>query len=60
MTNKEWHEQMNLLSPEMRQYVEGCIEDSEFLEYLDAHGVHTWAYYRSAQHEYLADKEQLI
>jgi len=58
MTNKEYHDQMSLLSPTMRQYVESCITDSELLEYLDAHGVHTWAYYQDAVHEYKTDQEQ--
>jgi len=57
MTNKEYNDQLALLSPTMRQYVEACIKDAELLEYLDAHGVHTWAYYQDALQEYTTDRE---
>ena len=57
MTNKEWNEQLGLLSPEMRQYVESCIAGAEFLEYLESHGVDSWSGYEDAQEEYNSDKE---
>jgi len=57
MTNKEWNEQLGLLSPKMRQYVEHCIDRAEFLEYLEVNGVDTWAGYAEAEAEYNEDKE---
>ena len=60
MTNKEWNEQMALLSPKMRQYVEHCIAKSEFLEYLEGYGVNEWSEYAEAEAEYNLDREQLI
>ena len=59
MTNKEWNEQLGLLSPKMRQYVELCIDRAEFLEYLEVNGVDTWAGYADAEAEYNEDKEDL-
>ena len=59
MTNKEWHEQLGLLSPKMRQYVELSIDRAEFLEYLEVNGVDTWAGYADAEAEYNEDKEDL-
>ena len=59
MTNKEWHEQLGLLSPEMRQYVESCIARAEFLEYLESNGVDTWSGYADAEAEYNEDQEDL-
>ena len=58
MTNKEWHEQLGLLSPTMRQYVELSIARAEFLEYLEVNGVDTWAGYADAEAEYNEDKEE--
>tara|TARA_R110000868_G_scaffold61189_18_gene186109 strand:- start:791 stop:988 length:198 start_codon:yes stop_codon:yes gene_type:complete len=57
MTNKEWHEQLGLLSPTMRQYVEHCIDRAEFLEYLESNGVDSWSGYEDAQEEYSNDQE---
>tara|TARA_R110001606_G_scaffold187510_1_gene335091 strand:- start:63 stop:260 length:198 start_codon:yes stop_codon:yes gene_type:complete len=57
MTNKEWYEQLWLLSPKMRQYVEHCIVRAEFLEYLESNGVDTWDGYADAEAEYNEDKE---
>jgi hypothetical protein len=57
MTNKEWNEQLGLLSPKMRQYVEHCIDRAEFLEYLESNGVDTWSGYAEAEAEYNEDKE---
>ena len=59
MTNKEWHEQLGLLSPKMRQYVELSIDRAEFLEYLEVNGVDTWSGYADAEAEYNEDKEDL-
>ena len=55
MTNKEWHEQLGLLSPKMRQYVELSIDRAEFLEYLEVNGVDTWSGYADAEAEYIED-----
>ena len=60
MTNKEWHEQLGLLSPKMRQYVKTCIAKAEFLEYLEGYGVATWSEYAEAEAEYELDREQLM
>ena len=55
MTNKEWNEQLGLLSPTMRKYVEHCIAKAEFLEYLESNGVDTWSGYADAEAEYIED-----
>ena len=57
MTNKEWNEQLGLLSPKMRQYVELCIDRAEFLEYLESYGVDTWSGFAEAKAEYNEDQE---
>ena len=59
MTNKMWFDQLGLLSPKMRQYVELSIDRAEFLEYLEVNGVDTWAGYADAEAEYNEDKEDL-
>ena len=58
MTNKEWNEQLGLLSPKMRKYVELCIAKAEFLEYLESNGVDNWSGYADAEAEYMADQEE--
>lgn len=60
MTNKEWHEQLGLLAPKMRQYVELCIAKAEFLEYLEGYDVATWVNYAEAEAEYNLDRENLL
>jgi len=60
MTNKEWYEQLGLLSPVMRTYVKGCIAKAEFLEYLEGYGVNEWSEYKEAEAEYKLDREQLL
>jgi hypothetical protein len=52
MTNKEWNEQLGLLSPEMRQYVKHCIQESELLECLNDAGVGDWSGYDAAKLEH--------
>ena len=54
-----WFDQLGLLSPKMRQYVELSIDRAEFLEYLEVNGVDTWAGYADAEAEYNEDKEDL-
>ena len=58
MTNKEWNEQLGLLSPKMRQYVEHCIDRAEFLEYLESNGVDTWSGSADAEAEYIEDTKE--
>jgi len=57
MTNKEWYEQLGLLTPKMRQYVEHCIARAEFLEYLESYGVDTWSGYDEAHAQHVKDTE---
>ena len=58
MTNKEWFDQLGLLSPKMRQYVEHCIARAEFLEYLESYGVDAWSGYAYAEAEYIEDTKE--
>jgi len=57
MTNKMWFDQLGMLGPTMRKYVEHCIARAEFLEYLESNGVDTWDGYADAEAEYNEDKE---
>ena len=58
MTNKEWFDQLGLLSENMLQYVEHCIARAEFLEYLESNGVDTWDGYADAEAEYIEDTKE--